>query len=169
MPNTLNVPYINAATYDLTGRVPVKDLRIRVIQHYQASYASEWNPDNNYNWIPGAYRDMTPRRADSRIRFTMRIPVAWVAASHAISHWKLFADGLEYFRWSVSGTHLERGDTYEFEVPSWGTYSSRIGLQMRSYANDNHELRAYTTYYWNGTGRVAIGAQGQMIVQEILN
>lgn len=152
-----------------TVSVPVKELQSRVIQYYQAEYTGgEWNPDTNYNWIPGAFYDFTPRRADSRIKFTMRIPWAWVVASHAIGHWYFYANGVLYHQWSESGTHIENGKTLQFDVPSWGTASGRIGLQHRAYANDNNETRLYTTYYWDGAGRSVQNARGHMIIEEII-
>jgi hypothetical protein len=152
-----------------TVTIPVKELETRVIQYFQAEYTGgEWNPDNNYNWVPGAFRDFIPRRADSRIRFTMRSPWAWVAAGHAISNWYFFANGVLYWNWAESGTHIENGKAFQFEVPSWGTTSGRIGLQHRSHANDNNELRMYTTYYWDGTGRSVQNARGHMLIEEIV-
>lgn len=152
-----------------TVSLPARDLKQRVIQYYQNQYTGgEWNPDNTYNWIPGAFVDFTPRRADSRIRYTMRIPFAWVAAGHAISNWYFWANNVLYWYWSESGTHIENGKTMQFEVPSWGTTSGRIGMQHRSHANDNNEVRVYTTYYWDGTGRSVQNARGHLLVEEML-
>lgn len=162
----LTLDYIQPTDGSFT--IPVRDLTTRVIQFYQAPYINgEWNPNTTYNWVPGAYADFTPRRADSRIRYTMRIPTAWVAASHAISHWYFYANGTLYWYWSESGTHIENGKTFQFDVPSWGTTSGRIGIQHRCYAEDNHEVRLYTTYYWDGGGRNAQIAKGQLIIEEI--
>lgn len=164
---SLSVEYLQNTAGSLT--IPVKELETRTIQYYQAAYTGgEWNPDNNYNWIPGAWVDFTPRRADSRIRYTMRVPFAWVSATHAISHWYFYAAGTLYWYWSESGNHVEQGKTYQFEVPSWGTSSGRIGMQHRSYSNDNHEVRLYTTYYWDGGGRSAQNARGHLMVEEIM-
>jgi hypothetical protein len=150
-----------------TVTVPVRELGARIIQRYENTYTGgEWNPDNNNNWAPGGFVDFTPKRADSRISYIWRIPHAWVAASHAISHWRFFVNGNLYFWHSTSGTHIEDGCVLKWDVPSWGTTSGRIGYQVRSYANDNHEVRLYTTYYWNGTGRSAQNARGQLIVEE---
>ena len=164
---SISTDYLQNTAASVT--VPVKELETRIIQFYQNTHtAGEWNPDNTYNWIPGAFHDFTPRRADSRIRYTARIPWAWVAASHAISHWYFLANGVLYWYWSEGGTHIENGKSFQFEVPSWGTTSGRIGMQHRSYSNDNHELRLYTTYYWDGTGRSAQNARGQIIIEEIM-
>lgn len=152
-----------------TVTIPVKELETRIIQYYQAEYTGgEWNPDNNWNWVPGAYASFTPRRADSRIRYTMRLPFAWVASSHVISHYYFYAAGTLYWYWSESGTHIENGKTFQFEVPSWGTSAQNIGLQHRSYSNDNHEMRLYTTYYWDGTGRSVQNCRGHMMIEEIV-
>lgn len=165
----VQVDYLESPSFSGVS-IPLRDFRKRTIQYYQAQYAGgEWNPDTAYNWIPGAFRDFTPRRADSRIRFTARVPSAWVAAGHAITHWYFYAASTLYWYWSESGTHIENAKTWQFEVPSWGSYPARIGLQMRSYANDNHEMRLYTTYYWNGTGRSAQNSTGHMIIEEIYN
>jgi hypothetical protein len=150
--------------------IPVKELRTRVIQQYQAEYSGgEWNPDNTSNWAPGSFVDFTPRRADSRISYIWRCPHAWVAASHAISHWRFFVNGTLYYWHSTSGVHIEDGCVMKWDVPSWGTTAGRIGYQIRSYANDNHEVRLYTTYYWNGTGRSVQNAIGQLIVEEYVS
>jgi hypothetical protein len=151
-----------------TVSIPVRELKQRVIQYYQSQYtAGTWNPDNTYTWVPGSFVDFTPRRADSRIKYTMRLPIAWVVASHAISNWYFYANGVLIWYWSESGTHIENGRTYEFEVPSWGTTSGRIGLQVRSHANDNNEVRFYTTYYWDGAGSNQ-NCRGHLMVEEIL-
>jgi hypothetical protein len=152
-----------------TVSIPARDLKQRVIQYYQNVYTGgEWNPDTTYTWVPGAFVDFTPRRADSRIKYTMRMPFAWVSASHAISNWYFYANGVLLWYWSESGTHIETGRTLEFETPSWGTTSGRIGIQHRSHANDSHEVRLYTTYYWDGTGRSAQNARGHLMVEELL-
>jgi hypothetical protein len=39
---------------------------------------------------------------------------------------------------------------------------------MRSYADDNHELRMNTTYYWDGGGRSAQNCYSQLIVEEYI-
>lgn len=147
--------------------VPIKELKGRVIQRYLADYTGgEWNPDATSNWVPGAWVDFTPLRADSRISYTWRCPHAWSNATHAISHWRFFVNGLLYYWHSTSGVHIEDGCTIKWDVPSWGTTAGRIGYQIRSYTNDNHEVRLYTTYYWDGTGRSAQNAKGQLIVEE---
>ena len=164
---SLSTEYLQNTAGSVT--IPVKELETRVIQFYQSEYAGgEWNPDNNYNWVPGGYVDFTPRRADTRIRFTMRLPWAWVAAGHVISHFYFYAAGTLYWYWSESGTHIENGKSFQFEVPSWGTYNARIGLQHRSYSNDNHEMRLFTTYYWDGGGRSVQNCKGHVIVEEIV-
>lgn len=165
---SLTVDYLTNTSGTVT--IPVSELKTRVIQYFQADYSGgEWNPDNNYNWVPGMFRDFTPRRSDTTIKFTARVSEAWVAAGHAISHYYFWAAGNLYYYWSTSGTHIENGRTYEFEVPSWGTSTQRIGLQLRSYANDNHEVRLHTTFYWNGTGRSAQNSRGHLLIEEILN
>lgn len=151
-----------------TISVPVKELQLRTIQLYQAEYTSgEWNPDTNYNWIPGTWADFTPRRADSRIKYTMRLPLAWSNAAHGISHLYFWAAGTLYWYWSESGTHYENAKMFQFEVPSWGTSTQRIGMQLRSYANDNHELRAFRTYYWDGVGSVQ-NSKGHLMIEEVI-
>ena len=164
---SLSADYLQNTAGTIT--IPVKELETRVIQFNQSVYTGgEWNPTTTYQWIPGGFFDFTPRRADSRIRFTARIPWAWVSASHAISNWYFYANGVLYWYWSESGTHIENGKSFQFEVPSWGTTNGRIGLQHRSHANDNNELRLYATYYWNGTGRSVQNCRGQIMVEEIM-
>lgn len=147
--------------------VPIKELEGRIIQRHLADYAGgEWNPNLTSNWVPGSFVDFTPQRADSRISYIWRCPHAWVAASHAISHWRFFVNGNLYYWHNTSGVHIEDGCTLKWDVPSWGTTAGRIGYQIRTYAEDNHEVRLYTTYYWDGTGRSAQNARGQLIVEE---
>jgi hypothetical protein len=150
--------------------LPVYELQRRVIQQFIANYtAGEWNPDNNYTWAPGSYVDITPRRSDSRICYIWRCPHAWSNATHAISHWTFYVNGTLFYRHGQSGVHIEDGNVIKWDVPSWGTTSGRIGYQIRSYSNDNHETRLYCTYYWNGTGRAAQNCYGQLIVEEYVN
>lgn len=147
--------------------IPINELNHRVIQHYEATYTGgEWNPDNSYNWAPGSWVDFTPRRADSRIKYMWRAPHAWVAAAHGISHWKFMANNSTYFWHTVAGYHQEDGATVKWDIPTWGLAAGRIGYMIRSYANDNHEFRLNTTYYWDGTGRSAQNARSQLIIEE---
>jgi len=147
---------------------PVIELVNRVVQRYENSYTSGmWNPDNNYNWAPGSYVDFTPKRADSRIVYMWRVPHCRdVGSSHAISHWRFYVNGAIWFYHSVSGRHIEDGCVIKWEVPSWGTSQGRIGYTIRSYSNDNHEVRLYSTDYWNGGGSNQ-NCKGQLIVEEI--
>jgi len=148
--------------------IPVSELNARCIQRYSADYTGgDWNPSNSYAWLPGAFVDFTPQRADSRLFFWARIPRAWVNASHAISHWKFYVNGILTFMHSESGNHLEEGNTFKWTVPSWGTSNGRIGYQMRSYSQNNHTVRAYSTNYWNGTGSRQ-NAFGYLLVEEWL-
>lgn len=162
---TATVETISNTSGSLT--VPTKELTSRIIQQYNADYtAGEWNPNNTYTWAPGGYVDFTPRLADSRISYIWRVPHAcYRGQTHAISHWKFFVNGVVYFWHSVSGRHIEDGNVLKWDVPSWGTTQGRIGYQIRSYSNDNHEVRLYRTDYWNGTSS-AQTANGQLIVEE---
>lgn len=161
---TVNVDKI--ANSAATIIVPVKELTARVVQRYVADYTGgEWNPDNNSTWVPGSYVDFTPKFSDSRISYTWRCPHAWSNAGHAISHWRFYVNGKIMFWNSVSGNHIEDGCVIKWDFPSWGLGQARIGYQVRSYANDNHETRLYRTYYWNGGGSVQ-NCYGQLIVEE---
>ena len=163
---TLSVDYLQNRAGTVT--VPVKELETRVIQYYHAEYTGgAWNPNNSYAWMPGSFRDFTPRRADSRIKYTCRIPYYWPNASHAISHWRFYVNGEILYTWSESGTYIENGRTFEFEFPSWGTSSGRIGMQMRAYSNNNHEVRPYGTRYWDGGGSTQ-NCRGHLMIEEIL-
>jgi len=155
---------------DGTLIIPTVEMQRRVIQQYIANYtAGEWNPDNTYTWAPGSYCDFTPKRTDSRIAYIWRCPHAWSNDTHAISHWKFFVNGTLYYRHGQSGRHIEDGNVMKWDVPSWGKTQGRLGYQIRSYSNDSHETRLYTTYYWNGTGRAAQASHGQLIVEEYVN
>jgi hypothetical protein len=150
--------------------VPTRELQNRVIQQNISDYtAGEWNPTASYAWVPGSYVDFTPLRTDSRISYIWRCPHAWSNANHAISHWKFYVNGEVYYYHSTSGRHIEDGSVLKWDVPSWGTTEGRIGYQIRSYQNDNHEVRLYTTYYWDGTGRSAQTCNGQLIIEEYVS
>jgi hypothetical protein len=166
--SSVTVDYISNTSNTVT--IPVSELKRRVVQFYQEEYTSgEWNPTTTYDWVPGLYHDFTPKRSDTRIKFTVRYAEAWSNSTHAISNWYLYANNIIYYQWSSSGTHIENGKTYEFEVPSWGTTQARIGLQSRSHGNDTNEVRVHTTYYWDGTGRSAQTCNSHMLIEEILN
>jgi plastocyanin len=148
--------------------LPVSDLWYRPIKTVIETYkAGQWNPDNNYNWIPGMYLDYIPVSARSRIKVTCTIPYVGLNAAHAISHWIFYANSLEIARHCVSGNHLEDNCTFAYDVGSWGTTSARIGYQMRSHANDNNEVRPYTTRYWDGGGSNQ-NCYGQIFLEEYI-
>jgi len=149
--------------------IPLTELGYRVVKEARATYdGGQWNPDTNYNWVPGMFNDYTPLLANSRIRMTCMIPYARNSgAAHCISHWIFYANGVEIGRHGVSGSHHEDQRVYVWDVASWGTASGRIGYQMRAYANDNHEVRPYTTQYWDGGGS-AQTCRGQYVIQEYL-
>lgn len=147
---------------------PLTELGYRVVKQARATYdGGQWNPDNNYNWVPGMFNDYTPLLANSRIRMTCMIPFAGNVAAHAISHWIFYANGVEQGRHGVSGEHYEDQRTYAWDVASWGTSSGRIGYQMRAYANDNHEVRPFTTRYWDGVGSTQV-CRGQYVIEEYI-
>jgi hypothetical protein len=165
MPNTIRLQAISNSAGTIA--VPIVELQERTIQSFSATYTGgEWNPNTSYNWIPGSFVDFTPRRPDSRITYYYRAPHAWVASSHAISHWRFFVNGRTWFWHNTSGTHIEDACTFRWDFPSWGTTNGRIGYQMRSYADDNHEIRMNTTYYWDGGGRSAQNCFSQIVVEE---
>jgi hypothetical protein len=147
---------------------PLTELGYRVVKQTRANYdGGQWNPDTNYNWVPGMFNDYTPLLANSRIRMTLMIPYVGLNAAHGISHWIFYANGVEQGRHGVSGEHVEDQRTYVWDVASWGTSSARIGYQMRAYANDNHEIRPYTTRYWDGGGSQQ-NCRGQYVIEEYL-
>jgi len=148
--------------------IALTELGYRVIKNYRQTYtAGQWNPDNVYNWVPGMFFDYTPSSEASRIRVYCHLSYVGLNAAHGISHWIFYANGVERGRHNISGNHLEDNSCYTWDFPSWGTTAGRIGYQMRSYANDNNEVRPYTTRYWDG----AVSNQnciGQFIIEEYL-
>lgn len=125
----------------------------RIIKEYRQKYTGGmWNNSTSYVWVPGMYVDYTPASNASRIRVYCQIPYVGINSAHAISHWIFYANGTEQGRHSLSGYHLEDSSNHIWEFASWGTNSGRIGYQQRSYANDNHEVRPYSTRYWDGSG-----------------
>jgi hypothetical protein len=166
MPNTTQVGTLQNIGGSIT--VPVIELTTRVIQYIRQDYtAGQWNPDNTYNWVPGAFFDFTPKRADSVIQYTMRLPTSRVVGSaHAIGNWYFFANNIIYYQWEDSLNHGENGNIWTFQVPSWGTSTGRIGLQHRAHSNDGNEFRMYTTEYWNGVGSQQ-NCFGQLFIEEI--
>jgi hypothetical protein len=166
MPNSTQLSYIRNIAG--TVNVPVIDLKIRVIQYIRQDYTGGvWNPDNTYNWVPGAWYDFTPKQPDSVIKYTMRLPIARSGSStHAIGNWYFYANNIIYYRWEDSLQHGENGNVWEFQVPSWGTSTGRIGLQHRAHGNDGNEFRMYTTEYWDGVGSNQ-NCRGQLFIEEI--
>jgi len=167
MANTTQMSYIQNIAG--TVSVPVVELKTRVIQYIRQDYTGgSWNPDNNYNWVPGAFYDFTPRAPDSVIKYTMRLPTCKGSglAAHAIGNWYFYANNIIYYRWEDSLQHAENGNIWEFQVPSWGTATGRIGLQHRAHSNDGNEFRMYTTEYWDGVGSVQ-NCRGQLFIEEI--
>ena len=84
MPKNIQIGTLQNTAQSVT--VPVIELTTRVIQYIRQDYTlGVWNPDNSYNWIPGAYYDFTPKRADSVIFYSMRLPIGRSgSSSHAI-------------------------------------------------------------------------------------
>jgi hypothetical protein len=153
---------------DPNSKIPLTELGYRTIKGYRQIYNSgQWNPDTNYNWVPGMFYDYTPQLSTSRIRVNCIIPYLSLNAAHAISHWIFYANGVEIGKHSVSGNHIEDNSSYIWDFASWGTTEGRIGYQMRAYANDNHEVRLYTTRYWDGGGSNQ-NCFGQLIIEEYL-
>jgi hypothetical protein len=166
MPKSVQIATLQDISQSVT--VPVIELTTRVIQFIRQDYTlGVWNPNNTYNWIPGAFFDFTPKRADSVIAYTMRLPMGRAgSATHAIGNWYFYANNIIYYRWEDSMNHYENGNVWQFQVPSWGTSTGRIGLQHRSHGDDGHELRMYTTEYWDGVGSNQ-NCRGQLIIEEI--
>jgi hypothetical protein len=151
-----------------SNSIPLTELGHRVVREARAQYTSgAWNPDTNYNWVPGMFNDYTPLLTTSRVRMTCMIPYVGLNAAHGISHWVFYANNVEQGRHGVSGEHVEDMRTYVWDVASWGTSSGRIGYQMRAYTNDSNEIRPYTTRYWDGGGSNQ-NCYGQYVIQEYL-
>ena len=166
MANTASVAYIQNLAGNTT--VPIVELKIRVIQYIRQDYTGgSWNPDTTYNWVPGAYYDFTPKQSDSVIKYTVRLPMSRSGSStHAIGNWYFYANNIIFYRWEDSLQHLENGNIWEFQVPSWGTSTGRIGLQHRAHGNDGNEIRMYQTEYWDGVGSNQ-NCYGQMFIEEM--
>lgn len=166
--STLITDNLIFASENSDEKIPLDQMGYRVIKDYRQEYTSgEWNPDTTYAWIPGMHYDYTPESSSSRIRVICNIPFASRNAAHAISHWIFYANGTEIGKHSVSGNHIEDYCCYTWDFASWGTTEGRVGYQLRSYANDNNELRLYTTRYWEGSGSQQV-LYGQFIIQEYL-
>lgn len=149
--------------------IPLSELGYQIIANYRANYdGGQWNPTTTYAWVPGVYADYTPLSASSRIRVHCHLSYARNSGSaHGISHWIFYANGIEQGRHSVSGQHLEDNSVYVWDLASWGTSLGRVGYQMRAYADDNHEVRAHTTQYWDGGGSIQT-CRSQLIIEEYM-
>jgi hypothetical protein len=146
--------------------IPVSELGYRTYKRVRQLYTGgQWNPDTNFNWVPGMYYDYTPISGSTRIRITCHIPHAGLNAAHVISHWIFYTNGAEQGRHNMSGNHYEDAGTYIWEINSWGTSVGRVGYQMRSYSNDGNETRVYTTRYWDGGGSNQ-NCYGQLSIEE---
>ena len=137
-----------------TISIPATYFKRRILQKLTWTYRQGWwRGDNTYRWIPGCYADFVPLRGDSKIRVSMNIPARNYGSAHSISHWIFYRDNQEIGKHSRGGHHIERADTMEYEIPSWGEgQSSRVGYMMRSYAAGNHNLHLYHSDYWDGAG-----------------
>lgn len=149
--------------------VPLTQLGYRIVKINRQNYdGGQWNPNTAYNWVPGMFLDYTPLLASTRIRCWIHMSYARNSgAAHAISHWIFYANGTERGRHSISGNHLEDNSVYVYDFASWGASSGRIGYQNRSYGDDNHEVRAHTTQYFDGGGS-AQTCRSQIIIEEYL-
>ena len=166
--STLIVDSLSYNAEDAAQEIPLTQLGYRVVRSYRQTYTGgQWNPDNNYNWVPGMFYDYTPLLSNSRIRANCSLSYVGINAAHAISHWIFYANGVERGRHSISGNHLEDNTSHVWDFPSWGTSTGRIGYQSRSYSNDNHEVRAYMTRYWDGGGSNK-NCYGQFWIEEYL-
>lgn len=158
----------NLQTQPRAPYIPLSQLWYRPIKTQIQTYtAGQWNPDTNYNWIPGMFIDYIPASSRSRIKASCTIPYVGLNAAHGISSWIFYANGIEIARHSVSGNHIEDCTTYTYDVGSWGTTSARIGYQMRAHSNDSNEIRPYTTRYWDGGGSNQV-CYGQMLIEEYI-
>ena len=166
--STLIVDSLSYNAEDAAQEIPLTQLGYRVVRSYRQTYTGgQWNPDNNYNWVPGMFYDYTPLLSNSRIRANCSLSYVGINAAHAISHWIFYANGVERGRHSISGNHLEDNTSHVWDFPSWGTSTGRIGYQSRSYSNDNHEVRAHMTRYWDGGGSNQ-NCYGQFWIEEYL-
>lgn len=148
--------------------VNVSELGFRTIKRIRQTYSGgQWDPNTTYNWVPGMYYDYTPASSSSRIRITCHIPHAGLNSAHVISHWIFYAAGVEQGRHGVGGQHYEDAGTYIWELASWGASNQRVGYQMRSYQDNNHETRVYTTRYWDGGGSNQ-NCYGILMIEEFL-
>ena len=149
--------------------IPLTQLGPRIVKSYRATYTSgQWNPTTTYAWVPGMFYDYTPAYSTTRIRVVCHIPYAGINVAHAISSWIFYSNtSTEQGRHSISGEHLEDFSAYQWDFASWGTTSGRIGYQMRSHAEDNNEVRVYTTRYWEGAGSNQ-NCYGQFIIEEYI-
>jgi len=161
---------VNQLTVDESRtQIPLTELGHRVIRSYRATYTGgQWNPNATFNWAPGMFYDYTPALASSRIRTYCHLSYVGLNAAHGISHWIFYANSVEIGRHSVSGNHLEDNSVYTWDFASWGTSSGRIGYQIRSYADDNNEVRLHTTRYWDGGGS-SQNCYGQLVIEEYLS
>jgi hypothetical protein len=150
-------------------QVPLTQLGYRIIRISRQNYdGGLWNANTTYNWVPGMNMTYTPARSDTRIRVWCHMPYGRNSGSaHGISHWIFYANGVERGRHSISGQHIEDMSVYVWDMASWGTSAAQLGYQSRSYADDNHEVRPYTTNYFDGGGSTQT-CRGQMIVEEYL-
>jgi hypothetical protein len=149
----------------------MKDINIKaeggLIQRVVHNYTGgDWNPDNNWNWVPGLHYDFTPKKKDSIIKVYWNFATGWENTGHAISNWKGFANGVELFRNCLSASHWESRNTFQWQIESWGTNKDRIGLQCRSHSVNENTVRIHRTNYWEG-GHNHQNAYSQMVIEEV--
>lgn len=129
---------------------------------------------NSFDWLAGCYCDFTPTSNTSYIRFSCKWGTGHYNA-HTISHLIFYANGTEITRFSSSDYVDERTCHFERIVPSWGTTSGRIGLQIARHGSGNQH-QFFATNWWEGAGYNLDGGtvgnraiQGECIVEEVPN
>lgn len=116
-----------------------------------------------YTDASGSVLAYTPPTGTSRVVYEYNAMLGW-ANAHAISHWRLYIDGVEvvYARVSRSGQYPEdrytlmwvfsigSADTNTGAQATWTT-AKTIKWQARDYGASNARLRLHGTTYWDGT------------------
>jgi hypothetical protein len=147
--------------------IPVAELGHRIVKTYRSTYTGgTWNPNTTFNNVPGMYVSWSNAEINNRLRVSCHIPYCGQNAAHEISHWQFVAgpQGVVGYH-SISGNHLEDYGWFVWDIPGWYGGSFGVGYQMRAYADDNHEVRPYSTRYWDGGGS-SQNCYGQMIIEE---
>jgi len=122
--------------------------------------------NSTYQDISGSNITYTPPLGATRVVYKFNFSTYWTNASHAISHYRFYIDGVEvvYARHNRSATYQESKYEFSWTIPIGGSPNTNTGRQAtwttpktlklmgRSYDGNANDINLHGTYYWDGGG-----------------